>query len=214
MPDTTAVDRIAVIDYGAGNLRSIYKALEKVCIDSGSRLRPIVTSDIHEVKQAAALVLPGVGAAGTTMRRLEQLGLVDSIREAALEKPFLGVCLGLQLLYDYHEEGDVRGLGALRGEARRFDGALKVPHMGWNRLYNKSHAMFEGIAQDAYFYYVHSYYVQPEDDSAIIGVTEYGRAFPGALAQGKLWATQFHPEKSGDDGLKLLSNFVSMVESS
>ncbi len=205
-------DTIAIIDYGAGNLRSIYKAIEKVCIEKGSSLRPVVTSDRRKVEAAMAVVLPGVGAAGPTMTRLVECDLVEPLRVAAERKPFLGVCLGLQLLFMYHEEGSVEGLGILPGTARLFDIGLKVPHMGWNRLYSSRHAMFEGIAHDAYFYYVHSYYAQPQDSSTVIGTTEYGQSFPGALARDNLWATQFHPEKSGADGLRLLRNFVSHAE--
>ncbi|MEO5953425.1 MAG: imidazole glycerol phosphate synthase subunit HisH [Chloroflexia bacterium] len=203
---------IAIVDYGAGNLHSICKALQKVCVDNGSDLRPEITADRHDIEAARAVILPGVGAAGPTMLRLREIGVVDMLRETAHQKPFLGVCLGMQLLYDWHEEGEVQCLGVLRGSVRSFDDSLKVPHMGWNRLYTKPHAMFEGVQADAYFYFVHSYYVQPEDDGVVTGVTEYGRTFAGALAQDRLWATQFHPEKSGEDGLKLLSNFVSMVE--
>jgi glutamine amidotransferase len=147
------------------------------------------------------------------MARLREFGLAEPVREAALSgRPFLGVCLGLQLLFEHHEEGDTPGLGVLAGTATRFEGDLKVPHMGWNRVYNRPHPMFEGIEKDSYFYYVHSYYVQPGDAGLIVGATEYGTQFCGALARGNLWGTQFHPEKSGDNGLRLLRNFVSLLE--
>jgi glutamine amidotransferase len=203
---------IAVIDYGAGNLRSITRALEKVCVESGAAARPVITADPAVVAAAGAVVLPGVGAAGPTMARLAACGLAEPLRAAAAERPFLGVCLGLQLLFTHHDEGDVAGLGVFPGTVRRFPGGLKVPHMGWNRVYSTGHPMFVGIAADAFFYYVHSYYADADDPDLVVGVTEYGRPFCGALARGRLWATQFHPEKSGACGLRLLRNFVGGLE--
>ena len=203
---------LAIIDYGAGNLRSIQKALEKVAAENRMDLAMEVTADPEVVRSATAVVLPGVGAAGPTMRRLEDAGLVDPIREAALDRPFLGVCLGMQLLYSHHEEGDVPGLGVLSGRVSRLPGGVKIPHMGWNVLLTRPHTMFEGLPERPYFYYVHSYYCEPENSNATVGVTEYGVSFCAALARGNLWATQFHPEKSGDAGLRLLSNFLRIVE--
>ena len=211
----TAARTIAIVDYGAGNLRSIYKAVERVCTDTGSAAWPVVSADPQVIEAADAVVLPGVGAAGPTMRRLEECGLVEPLRSAALSgRPFLGVCLGMQLLFEHHEEGDVAGLGVLAGQARRFRGGVKVPHMGWNLLLARQprHPMFGGIAPQTYFYYVHSYYVEPGEADLVVGVTEYEREFCGALARGNLWATQFHPEKSGTDGLRLLRNFVGLLE--
>ena len=206
---------IAIVDYGAGNLRSIHKALERVCAEQGNGTLPVITAEPGTIQRADAVVLPGVGAAGPTMQRLRDCGLVEPLREAANSgRPFLGICLGLQLLFAHHEEGDVPGLGVLPGKVRRFEGGVKVPHMGWNLLDAHAHPMFEGIPARTYFYYVHSYFVEFDDSALSVGVTEYGGSFCGAIARGKLWGVQFHPEKSGPDGLRLLSNFVSLVEAS
>jgi imidazole glycerol-phosphate synthase subunit HisH len=203
---------LAIVDYGAGNLRSIHKALERVCAEAGSNLQPLVTSDPVCIEGAVGVVLPGVGAAGPTMRRLAECGLVEPVRAAAADRPFLGICLGLQLLLSWHEEGEVQGLGVLEGEARRLNGAVKLPHIGWNRLHMLPHPMFEGIESGTYFYYVHSYSARPLDAESVVGVSRYGGPFCAALARGRLWGTQFHPEKSGQPGLRLLANFVRSVE--
>jgi len=199
------------VDYGAGNLRSIHKALERVCVETGSVLTPLVTSDAACIESAAAVVLPGVGAAGPTMRRLADCGLVELLRQAAAERPFLGICLGLQLLLSWHEEGDIQALDVLEGETRRLEGEVKLPHMGCNRLHTRPHSMFNGIPTGSYFYYVHSYAARPVDSDLVVGTTKYGGSFCGALARGLLWCTQFHPEKSGPPGLRLLANFVRSV---
>ena len=146
------------------------------------------------------------------MRRLEDAGLIEPVREAARNKPFLGVCLGMQLLFGHQAEGGVPGLGVLTGRVSRLPDGVKIPHMGWNRLYTRPHTMFEGLPAEPYFYYVHSYYVEPEETNSTIGVTEYGTSFCAAVARDNLWATQFHPEKSSIMGLRLLSNFLKMVE--
>jgi glutamine amidotransferase len=203
---------LAIVDYRAGNLRSIHKALERVCLQTESALTPLVTSDPAVIERAAGVVLPGVGAAGPTMRRLAECDLVEPLRRAAAERPFLGICLGLQLLMGRHEEGDVQGLGVLQGKARLLQGRVKLPHMGWNRLHTRPHSMFEGIESGSYFYYVHSYYASPTDAELVVGLSRYGDLFCGALARDGLWATQFHPEKSGEAGLRLLANFVRSVE--
>jgi glutamine amidotransferase len=210
----SAAPLLAIVDYGAGNLRSIHKALERVCIEAESGLTPLVTSDPSVIERAAGVVLPGVGAAGPTMRRLAGCDLVEPLRRAASERPFLGICLGLQLLMGRHEEGDVQGLGVIDGEARLLRGPVKLPHMGWNRLHTRPHTMFEGIEPGSYFYYVHSYFAAPADADLVVGVSRYGDLFCGALARDMLWATQFHPEKSGMPGLRLLANFVRSVEAS
>jgi glutamine amidotransferase len=203
---------IAIVDYGAGNLRSLANAVGRLCRERGNAFRVEVTSDPDVLDGAEAVMLPGVGAARATMQRLTGLSLDGAIRRAARSKPFLGVCLGMQLLYEFHEEGEVQGLGVLPGSVRRFADGLKTPHTGWNRLFSRPHPMVQGIRPDAYFYYVHSYYVCPQESRGVVGESLYGRRFPGAVADGNLWATQFHPEKSGDDGLRLLANFIAMVE--
>ncbi len=197
---------IAIVDYGAGNLRSVARALDKVGY-SGS-----VTSDPATVGKADAIILPGVGAGGEAMRQLRQRGLDLALREAIdRDRPVFGVCLGLQLLFDSTEEdGGARCLGILPGVVRRLPPGLKVPHMGWNQVIptSRDHWLFEGTPDGANFYFVHSYYGDPADSSLVIGETEYGVTFGSALARGNLVATQFHPEKSGDLGLGLYRNFL------
>lgn len=205
---------IAIVDYGAGNLRSIHKALEHVIAGRGSAITARITADPAVIAAAPAVVLPGVGAARATMERLAGLGLIAPLRAAAQDgRPFLGVCLGLQLLFEHHEEGDVAGLGVLPGVVRRFPAGRKVPHMGWNVvLTDQDHPFLAGIDLPSYFYFVHSYYVAPADARLVIGSSVYGPRFCSVLARDNLWATQFHPEKSGPAGLRLLANFVQRVE--
>ena len=205
---------IAVIDYGMGNLRSVAKALEQVA--PGHVVR--VTSDPRVVHEASRVVFPGQGAMPDCMREMESRGLRDAIVTAALEKPFLGICIGLQMLFDHSEEGAVAGLGLLPGKVRRFaeplrdiQGAkLKVPHMGWNEVHQTaSHPMWKGITTGSRFYFVHSYYVEPADPQSCVGYTLYPSAFTCAVARDNVFAVQFHPEKSQAAGLQLLANFVS-----
>lgn len=205
---------IAVVDYGMGNLRSVSKALEHVAPDSSV----VVTSDPAQIAAARKVVFPGQGAMPDCMRELESRGLRQAIIDAAASKPFLGICIGLQLLFDHSEEGDAAGLGILPGKVIRFahadmhdaDGLkLKVPHMGWNELYQTgSHPMWAGIEDGARFYYVHSYYVVPDDLELVAGHTAYPQPFTGSVARDNIFAVQFHPEKSQHAGLQLLSNFV------
>jgi glutamine amidotransferase len=205
---------IAVVDYGMGNLRSVSKALEHVAPNKNV----VVTSEPADIKQASRVVFPGQGAMPDCMRELESRGLRDAIVDAAASKPFLGICIGLQLLFDHSEEGDAAGLGILRGNVKRFSASqmhdeagnkLKVPHMGWNQVYQtQPHPMWKDIADGERFYYVHSYYVQPQNESLIAGVTEYPKRFTGAIAHQNIFAVQFHPEKSQHAGLQLLANFV------
>jgi glutamine amidotransferase len=205
---------IAVIDYGMGNLRSVAKALEHVA--PGQRV--VVTSDPAVVAGARRVVFPGQGAMPDCVRELEARGLRAAVAAAAREKPFLGICIGLQMLFDRSEEGDVAGLGILPGTVRRFhiDGArdagggrLKVPHMGWNEVHQAAaHALWDGIAPDTRFYYVHSYYVEPADPACVAGYSLYPSAFTCAVARRNIFAVQFHPEKSEAAGLRLLANFV------
>jgi glutamine amidotransferase len=205
---------IAVIDYGMGNLRSVSKAVEHVAPD----LRVVVTQDPREVEAARRVVFPGQGAMPDCMRELEARGLRSAVIGAARSKPFLGICIGLQMLFEVSEEGDVPGLGLLAGRVVRFpadrmvdsDGArLKVPHMGWNEVHQAlEHPLWQGIAPGSRFYFVHSYYPAPRDRDLIAGYSLYPFAFTCAVAKGNLFAVQFHPEKSQSAGLRLLSNFV------
>ena len=195
---------VTVVDYDSGNLRSVARALEKVgaC--------PRVSGDPASLVDAAAVVLPGVGAGDAAMCSLHTRGLVEPLKEyVASGRPFLGVCLGLQLLLERTEEGNASCLGCVPGQVRRLPEGLKVPHMGWNRVeFSGSHPVFQGLGQDSYFYFVHSYYAEPQTDEGVAGVTEYGISFCSAFARGSLVATQFHPEKSGAVGLKIYHNFV------
>ncbi|MHB9154326.1 MAG: imidazole glycerol phosphate synthase subunit HisH [Endomicrobiales bacterium] len=211
---------IAVIDYGMGNLRSVAKALEL----SGARVT--VTAAPGKLASARAVVFPGVGSFGPALENLRRTGLDEAVRDViAGDKPFLGICLGFQLLFSKSEEdGKHAGLGIVPGDVVRFapsrgktgrKKALKVPHMGWNRVKSPAlsrNTMFGGIPENSYFYFVHSYYGRPEDDDAVAGTTEYGVRFCSAVIKGRTWACQFHPEKSGAAGLKLLGNFVKEVK--
>ena len=197
---------IAVIDYGAGNLRSIRRALEA----AGAEV--IVTSDPTAVRRAEAVVFPGVGAAGAAMDRLRRLGLVEAIGEVvAAERSFLGICLGMQLLFEHQEEGDTQGLGLLRGRVHALGGGPKVPQIGWNRVrWVVETAGYEAKAEDD-FYFVHSYVVAPDDPADIVAITRYGGVFPSVVRHGRVWGTQFHPEKSGPAGLRLVAGWVKSV---
>lgn len=200
---------IAIIDYGAGNIHSIEKALEHV----GARVQ--VTDDPAVVASAEAVVLPGVGSGGAAMARMTERGLDDAIREATRQgKPFLGICLGMQLLAEHHAEGEVDGLGLFRGEVRRIPHGPKIPHMGWNSVtpLHASLPIFENIPPDAYFYFAHSYYVEPYDAQGVAAVTDYGSPYCSVIVTERVWGTQFHPEKSGNVGLQLLKNFVRWVK--
>ena len=205
---------IAVVDYGMGNLRSVSKALEHVAPDQ----TVIVTSDPAQIAAARRVVFPGQGAMPDCVRELDARGLREAVIAAAADKPFLGICIGLQLLFEHSEEGNAAGLGLFTGKVRRFATAdmhdehgakLKVPHMGWNQVYQSlAHPLWHGIEDGERFYYVHSYYVAPEDASLDAGYSEYPKRFTSAIARDNLFAVQFHPEKSHHAGLKLLSNFV------
>ena len=209
------MNKVAIIDYGMGNLRSVAKAIEHVA----SASEVVVTSDPAEVLAADRVVFPGQGAMPDCMRELDARGLRPAVLEAARSKPFLGICIGQQMLFEHSEEGNVPGLGVFRGEVRRFpadkmvgaDGIrLKVPHMGWNEVWQKqAHALWANIPDGARFYSVHSYYVDPADPGIVAATTDYGIPFTGAVAQANIFAVQFHPEKSAEAGLQLLSNFMS-----
>lgn len=199
---------IAVIDYGVGNLRSVCNALEKM----GGEAEVIHSAG--DIEKAEALVLPGVGAFYQAMENLKSLGMVEPLCQAIQSgKPFLGICLGLQLLFTESEEGECEGFNIIPGKVKRFKvEGLKVPHMGWNGIQfkNESKNLLEGISENAYFYFAHSYYVEPEDEKAILTTTEYGVKFTSAIREGNIFGVQFHPEKSGERGLKVLKNFVRM----
>lgn len=199
---------ITIIDYGAGNLRSLVNATRRL------GYAPKVTSDPADVLAARAVVLPGVGAAAATMNNLRRLALVDPVRQyIAGDRPFLGVCIGLQILFDATEEGGWHEcLGIVPGTVRRLPPGLKIPHMGWNQVRQKvAHPIFQGIPDEANFYFVHSYYAEPGDKTVVAGETEYGIQICSVLIKGNLIATQFHPEKSGEVGLKVYDNFVRMA---
>ncbi len=200
---------IAIIDYGAGNLHSVTNAITKL------GYQPRITSRQDEVLDAQAVILPGVGAAGDTMENLRRLGLVGPIGQLIAEgRPFFGVCIGLQILFNGTEEGDGhKCLGIIPGQVRRLPSGQKIPHMGWNQVKQQfSHPIFDGIPDEANFYFVHSYYGEPEDKSLIAGETEYGIPICSVIARENLVATQFHPEKSGELGLRMYDNFLKLAK--
>jgi glutamine amidotransferase len=216
---------IAVVDYGMGNLRSVSKALEHVAPEK----TVLVTSNPVDIMNADRVVFPGQGAMPDCMRELDARGLRAAVVSAAQNKPFLGICIGMQMLFEHSEEGDAAGLGLFKGQVKKFAAAdmtldngdkLKVPHMGWNQVYQThrhadnlehtaTHALWHGIEDGARFYYVHSYYVQPADETITAGFSEYPKRFTSAIARNNLFAVQFHPEKSASAGLQLLNNFVN-----
>ena len=199
---------ITIVDYGAGNLRSVVNAINKL------GYQPKITNSPDEILNAQVVILPGVGAAADTMKNLNALGLASSIRQFIAEgRPFLGVCLGLQILFTGSEEGGWHEcLGIIPGRVRRIPAGLKVPHMGWNQVKQKlSHSVFNGVPDEANFYFVHSYYVEPDDSSLVVGETYYGVPICSVLARDNLVATQFHPEKSGEPGLRMYDNFIKLA---
>jgi len=199
---------IAIVDYGAGNLRSVVNAVAKL------GYKPKLTSKPEDLLKAQVVILPGVGAAADTMASLQDAGLVEPIRQLIAEgRPFFGVCIGLQVLFSFSEEGGRhKCLDILSGEVKRLPPGLKIPHMGWNQVKQRAlHPIFEGIPDEANFYFVHSYYAEPDDKSLVAGVTEYGIPICSVVARGNLVGTQFHPEKSGEFGLKMYDNFLRLA---
>jgi len=202
--------KIAVVDYGMGNIRSVSKALEHVA----PRAEVLVTSDPRAIGAADRVVVPGQGAMPDCMRQLAASGAREAVVAAAGAKPFLGICIGLQMLFEHGEEGDTPGLGVLPGRVPRFaddvtKAGLKIPHMGWNEvLQARAHALWDGIADRSRFYFVHSYYPQPAERALTAATCAYGVSFTCAVARDNIFAVQFHPEKSQNSGLRLLSNFV------
>ena len=206
------MNKIVIVDYGMGNLRSVANAFKQACPEADV----IVSSKAEDIEAADRVVFPGQGAMPDCMKELEKLGLIDVIKKAAETKPFLGICLGLQMLYTLSEEGNTKGLDMLSGTVRKFpsqkvghDGLmLKVPQMGWAKVtQTKDHPLWTAIADNSWFYFVHSYYVDPENDLDTAGVTEYGLTYCCAAVHKSIFAVQFHPEKSGSMGLQLLYNF-------
>ena len=199
------VGPIAIIDYGAGNLRSVQKAFEHIGCDAR------FVSSPDDLDAAAAVVFPGQGASPQAIAALNAHGMAAPLRDWIADgRPFFGVCLGLQLLLDHSEEGDTPGLGVVPGHVKRFGTGLKTPHMGWNSVALKEpHPLFDGVPEASYFYFVHSYYAAPDDPAWTAGETSYGVEFASFLARENVVATQFHPEKSGAAGLMLYANFVN-----
>ncbi len=193
---------IAIIDYGAGNTRSVSNAL------AGLKLEHIVTNDEKKINDAEKIIFPGVGEAAFAMKMLKKLNLVNIIVNT--DKPVLGICLGMQLLFDKSEESNIECLSIIPGKVKRFDSSkLKVPHMGWNKVNIKSDSrLFEGIKEDSYFYFAHSYYVPLSVNS--IAQSNYGKIFCASVRKSNFYGVQFHPEKSGSEGLRLLTNFVEL----
>jgi glutamine amidotransferase len=199
---------VTIIDYGAGNLRSVVNAVVRL------GYQPKITSQADDIEAAEALILPGVGAAGDTMANLNQRQLTGPIiRYIRDGRPFLCICIGLQVLFTGTEEGGWHDcLNIIPGKVRRLPDGQKIPHMGWNQVKQlKAHPLFDGIPDETNFYFVHSYYAEPDDESSVIGRTDYGIPFCSAIAQGNLMATQFHPERSSEYGLRIYDNFLKLA---
>ena len=207
---------IAVVDYGVGNLRSAQKGLERAAAEEGLDLEVRVTPEPADIERARGVVLPGVGAFAHCMEELAEAGMTDVVLDAAASgRPFFGICVGMQILFEESEEfGRVRGLGVLPGRVTRFRSrSVKIPHMGWNALEKRTpNAMFDGIPDGTYYYFVHSFYAQPTDTAVVAATSTYGdEEFAAAVGRGNVFATQFHPEKSQEAGIRLLRNFVRTV---
>ena len=201
---------IAIIDYGIGNLKSVHNAVSFI----SPQTKSIVTSDPDIVSKADKVIFPGQGAMPDCIIQLDKRGLKESVIEAAKQKPFLGICLGLQMLFNQSEEGDVNGFGLLPGVVKRFqsnhDERIKIPHMGWNKVnQSKAHPMWHKVGTDSRFYFVHSFYAEVENQNLVMATSSHGEKFTCAIAKDNIFAVQFHPEKSSKLGLQLLNNFIS-----
>jgi glutamine amidotransferase len=205
---------VAVVDYGMGNLRSAAKAMEKVAPDA----RVVISADPDFIRKSDRVIFPGQGAMPDCMREMTASGLREAVLEAAATKPFLGICVGMQMLFDWSAEGDTPGLGVFPGKVLRFAGdmadaagnRLKVPHMGWNQVHqDKAHPLWQGVPEGSRFYFVHSYYPRPDAAESAAGSAEYGVHFTCVVARNNIFGVQFHPEKSATAGLTLFSNFAS-----
>ncbi len=201
-----------IVDYGMGNISSVYNALEFI---SPSNTKISVSSERSEIKSANKIIFPGQGAAKSSIASLKKFGIMDDIKESAINKPFLGICLGMQVLMDITEENEnTKCLGLVEGCVKKFkvsDANLKVPHMGWNKINQKSeHEIWNKISDNSYFYFVHSYYVVPKDKNVEIGLTSYDKSFCSVLTKNNIIAIQGHPEKSGKVGIQFLKNFIGM----
>ena len=197
---------VVIIDYGVGNLRSVEKAF------AATGCEALISSDEDTLRAAQRLVLPGVGAFRACMKALKERGFDRLVREKASEEtPLLGVCVGMQMLFEESDEfGSTAGLGLLKGRVRRFGNELVVPQVGWNRIHQKrEHALFDGVGDGAFCYFVHSFYCQPGDEEVVVGETEYGQRYASVVARGNICGVQFHPEKSQDVGLRMLKNFAT-----
>jgi len=215
-----SVNTIAVVDYGMGNLRSVAQAIRTAARSAANDWQVLVTTEPETVRTAQRIVLPGQGAMPACMRALHQSGLLQALHEAAQSKPLFGICVGMQMLLEHSAEGNMPCLGLMAGQVRQFDFAdqqqepgpsglyLKVPHMGWNRVQQTPHPLWHGIADDSWYYFVHSFYACPREAQHIAGQSHYGHPFAAAIARDNLFATQFHPEKSATAGLALLHNFL------
>ena len=201
---------IAIIDYGIGNLRSVHNAVSFI----SPKTKSIITSDPDMVARADKVIFPGQGAMPDCISQLNSRGLKESVIEAAKQKPFLGICLGLQMLFETSEEGDVNGFGLLPGAVKRFqlneNERIKIPHMGWNKVHlSNTHPMWNKIDSDSRFYFVHSFYAEVTNKSLEMATSSHGEKFTCAIAKDNIFAVQFHPEKSSELGLQLLKNFIS-----
>lgn len=198
---------IAIIDYGMGNVGSVANALKRLGASC------MVTDKTDEIRSSTGIILPGVGAAGAGMKNIRDRGLLPILkREIKNEKPFLGICLGMQLLMEKSDEGDVDCLGYVPGAVIKFKGEVKVPQIGWNTVKTKGDGLFDGLTNEEYFYFVHSYYCAPRDETIITGMTEYGEEFCSAFQMNSLYGVQFHPEKSGKTGEVVLQNFIKKTK--
>ena len=202
------MSQVAIIDYGVGNLRSVEKAFAATGCDA------LISADEGILRAAQRLVLPGVGAFGACMKALKERGLDRVVHEKASEgTPLLGVCVGMQMLFEESDEfGSTPGLGLLKGSVRRFGNELVVPQVGWNRIHQKrEHALFDGVEDGAFCYFVHSFYCQPRDEEVVVGETEYGQRYASVVARGNICGVQFHPEKSQDVGLRMLEELRDRI---